>query len=124
MRRQHFDEIEADFQEYYNLDFAQVPSVRAARLLFQLPQRARIFKKLQPANNWGWDEVLANQMVYLLNVIAWQSTKDAQKKFPLKAPKPFVPDFMRDMEKSKEINKDIEAHDIDELNELLSRPRT
>ena len=100
-----------------------MPSERAARLLFQLPQGARIYRKLQPANNWGWNEVLQNQMVYLLNVIAWQSTKDAQKKFPLKAPKPFVPEFMRNLEKERAINKDIEAHTVDDIKALLAMPR-
>ena len=62
-------------------------------------------------------------MVYLLNVIAWQSTKDAQKKVPSKAPKPFVPDFMRDLQKEQEINKDVVALDIDEVKNLLDMPR-
>lgn len=62
-------------------------------------------------------------MVYLLNVIAWQSTKDAQKKSPVKAPKPFVPDFMRDLEKERAINKDVVAMDIDDVAAMLSKPR-
>lgn len=62
-------------------------------------------------------------MVYLLNVIAWQSTKDAQKKHPTKAPKPFIPEFMRNLQTEQQINKDIEAHDVDELKQILAKKR-
>ena len=62
-------------------------------------------------------------MSYLLNVIAWQSTKDAQKKYPTNAPKPFVPEFMRDLQKEREINKDIAAHDIDDIKLILAKKR-
>lgn len=98
-------------------------SARAARLLFQLPQGARIFRKLQPANHWGWNEVLLNQISYLLNIIAWQSTKDAAKKHPTKAPKQFIPDFMRDMQPERAINKDVIAMDIDDVKAMLAKPR-
>ena len=98
-------------------------SERAARLLFQLPQSSRIFKAQQPANNWGWQEVLLNNITYLLNIIAWQSTKDAAKKPPQNAPKPFVPEFMRDLERERAINKDVVAHDIDDIKALLAKPR-
>lgn len=62
-------------------------------------------------------------MVYLLNVIAWQSTKDAQKKHPLNAPKPFVPEFMRDLQLEQQMNKDIEAHDVDDIKLILAKKR-
>jgi len=100
-----------------------VSSARAARLLFQLPQQSRIFKRLQPANQWGWNEVLLNNIGYLLNILAWQNTKDAAKKVPQKAPKQFVPEFMRDMEKERAINKDIAVHDIDDIKKMLAKPR-
>ena len=62
-------------------------------------------------------------MVYLLNVIAWQSTKDAAKKVPLNAPKPFMPEFMRNLQTEQKMNKDIEAHDIDDIKAILAKPR-
>lgn len=64
-----------------------------------------------------------NQMTYLLNVIAWQSTKDAQRKTPINAPKPFVPDFMRNLQIEQKHNKDIEAHDIDDIKAILAKKR-
>jgi len=78
---------------------------------------------LQPANTWGWQEVLQNQMVYLLNVIAWQSTKDAARKIPINAPKPFIPEFMRSLQTEQQINKDIEAHDVDDIKSILAKKR-
>ena len=62
-------------------------------------------------------------MVYLLNVIAWQSTKDAAKKVPTNVPKPFIPEFMRNMQTEHKMNKDIEAHDIDEIKAILAKKR-
>lgn len=62
-------------------------------------------------------------MVYLLNVIAWQSTKDAQRKMPINAPKPFVPEFMRNLQTEQKINKDIEAHDVDDIKAILAKKR-
>lgn len=123
MRQQYFDELEADFQQYYNLDISQVPRQRAARLLFQLPQNCRTFCKIEPANQWGWNEILLNKATYALDILAWQNTQDATKKPPRNVPKPFMPDFMRNVDKTRAINKDTVLMDVDEMREFLSRPR-
>ena len=91
--------------------------------MFQLPRDSRLFVKLQPTNQWGWQEVLANQTNYLLSVLAWQNTKDAQKKFPQKAPKLFVPDFMIKAEETRALNRDSVVQDVDDIKALLARPR-
>ena len=78
---------------------------------------------LQPANQWGWSEVLLNKLNYLTEVLAWQNTKDAQKRNPSKAPKPFVPDFMKNMEETRKINRDSVAQDVDSIKALLAKPR-
>lgn len=62
-------------------------------------------------------------MLYLLSVLAWQNTKDAAKKHPTKAPRQFVPEFMRDMEKERAINKDIAVHDLDDIKRILAKRR-
>ncbi len=64
-----------------------------------------------------------NQMLYLLNILAWQNTKDAAKKIPQKAPKQFVPEFMRDLQKERAINKDIAVHDLDDIKAILAKKR-
>lgn len=74
---------------------------------------------LQPAGQWGWQEVLLNKAVYFLEVLAWSKTKDAQKKNPSNPPKPFTPDFMV----IKKEKQESEALDIDELKKLLAKPR-
>lgn len=78
---------------------------------------------LQPTNQWGWQEVLANKANYVLEVLAWQNTKDAQKRAPRKAPKPFVPDFMVNMEETRAINRDSVAQPVESIKEILARPR-
>lgn len=78
---------------------------------------------LQPANQWGWSEVLLNKLNYLTEVLAWQNTKDAQKRLPRKAPKPFVPDFMKNVEETRKINRDSVVQDVDSIKAILARPR-
>ena len=73
---------------------------------------------LQPAVQWGWSEILQNKMVYLLEVLVWQKSKDATKKFPQNKPKPFVPDFMQE-----HIDKDTEAHSTEDIRDILNKPR-
>ena len=100
------------------LDIAQVDAPRAARLLFQLPRDCRVFTAISPANQWGWGEILTNKMTYLLEVLVWMKTKDAQRKAPQHKPKPFVPEFM-----GGEIGKDAEAHTTDDIKNILAMPR-
>lgn len=92
---------------------------RAARLMFQLPRSCRTFTVIHPALQWGWSEILTNKMVYLLDVLVWQNTRDSHKKFPRNKPKPFVPDFM-----GGDISKDTEAHTVDEVRDILAKPRS
>lgn len=114
----NYDEIEADFQEFYHLNFEEVEIERASRLLFQLPKKSRFMRLLQPANNWSWNEVLLNNISYFLQVLAWQNTKDAQEENGGRnAPTIFVPDFMEDVEDN------TESMDIDELKAFLARER-
>lgn len=113
----NYDEIEADFQEFYHLDFGEVEIERASRLLFQLPKKSRFMRLLQPANNWSWNEVLLNDISYFLQVLAWQNTQEAHEGNSANAPTVFVPDFMEDIEDN------TESMDVDELKAFLSRER-
>jgi len=117
------DELEADFQQYYHLDVAILDPAKAARLLFQLPRECRTYAKLAPASQWGWSEIMANKMVYLLETLVWMKTKDATKKPPQNRPKPFIPDFMAQPKTETDPNEAIEAHTTDDIKDILSRPR-
>lgn len=120
MSRDYPDQLEADFQQFYNLDIATVPKDRAARLLFQLPAESRVFRAIRPELNWTWNEALLNKANYLLETILWTKTKDAEKKTPHYKPVPYVPEFMK--LNSKEA-KEYEAFDLDELKSILTKPR-
>lgn len=64
-----------------------------------------------------------NKVAYSLDILAWQNTQDAAKKPPRNMPKPFMPDFMRNVDKTRAINKDTVALDVDDMRAFLSRPR-
>lgn len=66
---------------------------------------------------------MLNKANYLLELLAWQKTKDATKKPPQNVPKPFVPDFMKNVDETRKINKDSVALDVDEMRDFLNRPR-
>lgn len=96
---------------------------RAARLLFQLPAESRIIRQLQPVNNWDWTHILLNRIGYWVEVLAWQKTKDGQRKTPQNPPKPYKPPFMlTDAERDAQ-QSDNEVHDIDDIKAILARTR-
>lgn len=64
-----------------------------------------------------------NKIAYSLDILAWQNTQDATKKPPRNMPKPFMPDFMRNVDQTRAINKDVVALDVDDMRAFLSRPR-
>lgn len=107
------------------MDISQLKPVRAARLLFQLPRNCRVFTKLQPANNWGWAEMLANKTTYLLELLLWQNSYDPKKKAKHKAakPKPFIPDFLQPKQPPSAINKDAAKSNVEDVKNILSMPR-
>lgn len=103
---------------------AQVPFKRGSRLMFMLPSKSRTHCRIQPANLWGWDEILANRTNYLLDVLVWQNSKDAQKKHPVNQPKPFSPPFFNlDKVKREVQNREKVVMSSDKMRDLLNRPR-
>lgn len=87
-----------------------------------MPDESRLKRKLSPANEWSWNEILLNKIEYCLRILAWQNSKDAQEKNPKHYPDLFLPSFIPKPEKPKH-NPEEEAMSIDELKEFLSRPR-
>lgn len=88
--------------------------------MFQLPRECRVFAKVAPAAQWGWDQILANKTNYLLEMLVWMKTKDAQKKQPQNRPQPFVPEFLQ----GETLDADTEAHTTEEITEILAQPRS
>jgi hypothetical protein len=120
VRWQHFDELEADFQQYYSLDVALVKPARAARLMYQLPKKCRLFTIINPAVQWGWREVLANRTNYLLDTIIWQNSNEGVKKHKQTAkPEQWLPEFMKGVQNTPESEK----HTVDDIKAILARPR-
>lgn len=64
-----------------------------------------------------------NKAIFILEVLAWQNTKDAQRKAPRKQPKMYIPEFMRNMEETRAINRDSVAQDVDDIKAILAKPR-
>lgn len=51
----------------------------------------------------------------------WSKTKDAEKKIPLYKPLPYVPPFIK---LNTEESKEYEVHTVDDIKDILTRPRT
>lgn len=65
-------------------------------------------------------------MVFLLETLVWQKAFDPKKKAAHMAAKPklYVPEFMKKKKAAQEgIAKDVVALDIDQVKEILARPR-
>ncbi len=95
--------------------------------MWQLPRESRVFNKLQPQTQWGWQEVFLNKIVFYLETIAWQNATPSEKgkKAHHKSlqPKLFVPDFMPQQPGSGDVNKGLVAADTDTIKDLLARKR-
>ena len=98
-------------------------AARAARLLFQLPTESRLVRIIHPTNNWDWTHILLNRIGYWVEVLAWQKTKDGQKKTPRNAPKLFTPPFMRSEGEREAMNSENETHTVDDIKAILEKPR-
>lgn len=116
------DELEADFHQYYNLDIAGIDRDKAARLMFQLPETSRVKLKVQPANTWGWSEMLLNKISYQLDLLAWQNTEDAANHRTDSAPTMYIPPFL-EATHTNAMDPEQEAHTTDEIADILRQPR-
>lgn len=95
-------------------------------MLFQLPRECRVFAAINPAAQWGWNEMFGNKTNYLLELLLWQNTpvKKGQKEaHNRRKPKPFIPDFMKGKQPESAINKGSEKHTVDDIKSILALPR-
>ncbi|MBR5495299.1 MAG: hypothetical protein IKV71_06705, partial [Psychrobacter sp.] len=65
-----FEIIEADFQQYYNIDVSTLGFQRYARLLINLPLEARFIKKYVPSKDWDFDKETQSRILMMLDVIS------------------------------------------------------
>ena len=66
---------------------------------------------------WTWNEILLNRANYLLEILAWQRTKDGSK--GRNKPEMFRPSFI---EEKKKTEKGI-VMTTDQLDAILAKPR-
>lgn len=101
---EEFDLVEADFQQYYQLDVTKLPFRKYARLFANLPVESRVIKKLAPTANWTWrDETLSRILreLEILNAAFFNANRSKGTK-PEKAGEQFQPE---DVKKAKEAYK-------------------
>lgn len=118
--REHEGAVRADFQQFYGLNIdgmgRDYTTLHAADLLVELPGNSRIKRIYGGDGIWDFDRVLAALVVDALNVLVWQRTKDGSK--GRNRPKPIAPQPKRE---GRHIGG--KAMTIEQLNEILSRPR-
>lgn len=89
--------------------------------MYQLPSESRTMRKLNPSNEWGWKELLLNNIWNQTRTLSWQLGSDG-KSAP---PEPFLPSFMPKPSKPKsEASKDTVAMDVADIRAFLNKPRS
>ena len=103
-----YELIEADFQQYYNLDVSRLlygDFRRCLRLMGNLPPTARLMTKISPFKQWQWDDEVKSQILHTLDMISCQISNMGKKKGakPNKPRKQLQPDYVE--KAKKEISK-------------------
>jgi hypothetical protein len=75
--REYPDELEADLQEYFNLNIEQAGETFSVRhcavCTTQLPPQSRTKIAIDPAAEWGWQEHLLASELDALHLLLWQN---------------------------------------------------
>ena len=119
-----FEIIEADFQQYYQIDVSKLNFQRYARLLINLPIESRFMKKYIPSKDWDFDKETQSRILMMLDVISCQLSNMFKKKGvkPRKPDEQFQPDYVKDAKKQvKNLNKELNKEEQIELAELFER---
>ena len=93
-----FEILEADFQQYYNLDISLLGFRRFARLLLNLPLGSRFAQKYIPSKDWDWDKEVQSRILLQLDTISCQLSNMFRKKGtkPRKPSEQFQPNYVKD----------------------------
>lgn len=95
-----FEVVEADFQQFYNLDLEKALARgfrRCARLLINLPMESRFIMSKLDSKDWNWNKEVQSRILYSLEIISCQLTNMFRKKGKKKV-KPgeqFQPDYVK-----------------------------
>lgn len=119
-----FEIVEADFQQYYNLDVSTLGFQRYARLLMNLPPESRFFQKYSPFKDWDWDKEVQSQILHTLDSIATMYGNTHRKKGtpPLKTPPQAQPDYVKEAKKgAKEQKREESMIDQADLMEIFEK---
>ena len=119
-----FEIIEADFQQFYNIDVSTLRFQRFARLLINLPLEARFIKKYVPSKDWDFDKETQSRILMMLDVISCQLSNIFKKKSakPKKPAEQFQPDYVKQAKKDAENEKKMLNKDAQEdLAELFAK---
>ena len=119
--RMYPDELRADMQEVYGIDIDLAPmqghsAIHVAALAAQLPHGARIHRAEEQDCAWSLTDVLLAALLNEFRTMEW-AMLDKRRRGP--RPQPVGPSYMAGRHRLK-----ARAMPVDELMEILSRPRT
>ena len=118
-----FEIIEADFQEYYSLNVAEVPFRRFVRLLTNLPLSSRFVMKYNPTKDWDFSKETESRILHQLEAISCQLYNLFKKK-GAKARKPdeqFQPDYVKKAKEEYQKSKKPTEDEMDDAKEFWMR---
>lgn len=119
-----FEIIEADFQQYYNLDVSQLGFRRYARLLINLPPESRFMQRYSPFKDWSWDKEVQVQILHSIDVLSAMYANSHRKKGakPLKPPELIQPEYVAKAKKqAKEDKKATNQDDQKDLSDIFEK---
>lgn len=126
---EEFALVEADFQQYYQLDLDAIYSkmigdgvgfLRYARLFANLPSDSRIMKEVSPAGDWTWNNETQSRVLYELSqvkAILYNSKRGKGQK-PIKSDEQFQPDYVKDLKEEYlkwKKEQEVQKEDIDAM---------
>lgn len=119
-----FEIIEADFQQYYNLDIASLGFQRYARLLSNLPIESRFVQKYSSFKDWNWDKEVQSRILLVLESIHCSMINMHRKKGtkPLKPGEQFQPDYVKKAKNdTKKEAKKVAKEEQEDLSALFEK---
>lgn len=119
-----FEIIEADFQQFYNLDVMSLGFQRYARLLVNLPMKSRFIQKYSPFKDWDWDKEVQSRILQMLDLISCHLVNMNRKKGTkaLKVSDQFQPDYVKEAKKDvKKQKKETAAANQEELASIFEK---
>ena len=119
-----FEIVEADFQQYYNLDVSTLKFQRFARLLTNLPAESRIAQKYSPFRDWTWDKEMQSQILHAIDTMVTIYSNAHRKKgrAPIKMPVQVQPDYVEKAKKEANVKKKENSRaDQADLSEIFEK---